>query len=484
MPNVLDEYLISVAAHTDLTSFRNLQNLLRQTESSIGGTTFKIASSIAGVQIAIAGAFGAIGASVVSLADKVAQQDQQYRLFGLRMFTTQASAMKLKIAMDSLGASMEEIAWDPELRKRFEESIALQTKAATVFGQNVQENLKAIRDIRGEYSQLDQIFQYAQRGFVSTLFEKLGFNMSDLNDKFKQFNDYLLQVLPGIINKLATGLVPVLKEGWLVLQYTGMAAKSLATGFTNIIGIVSGDDSLRGATFSFEKLGNAMLYVAKQAASVAMQISGLFEALGDVASGDFKGAWAVIQRDTMQIVNDNMRNSANTGITGAMSTVAGSSSIFASVAQEESGNRQFDKNGNIIKSPVGALGVMQLMPGTARALGVNPYDEAQNREGGQRYLTQLYKKYGDWKLALEAYNWGPGKVDKALAMHRAVPPGVEKYANDVINRASGMTVYVGGVHVTSTNATPAQVQSAVTNGIAAAMRRQNMYDSAQLSPGY
>lgn len=99
--------------------------------------------------------------------------------------------------------------------------------------------------------------------------------------------------------------------------------------------------------------------------------------------------------------------------------------LIRSVAKAESHFRE-----NAISSK-GALGLMQLMPSTARELGVDPARADQNAEGGARYLRELLLKYhGDSALALAAYNAGPGAVDR----FGGVPPYLEtrRYVQKVL----------------------------------------------------
>lgn len=84
------------------------------------------------------------------------------------------------------------------------------------------------------------------------------------------------------------------------------------------------------------------------------------------------------------------------------------------------------------QSPVNAQGVMQLMPATAKELGVlDAFDPHQNIAGGVAYLAMLIRKYRDEGNALAAYNWGPGNVDHAINEGKPFPESVQQYVRNV-----------------------------------------------------
>src|SRR5271156_105116 len=104
--------------------------------------------------------------------------------------------------------------------------------------------------------------------------------------------------------------------------------------------------------------------------------------------------------------------------------------IVHSVARAESGYHQD------AVSPKGAIGLMQLMPGTAAALNADPKDAAQNADAGARYLRDLLQKYENdphqVSKAVAAYNAGPAAVDK----YHGIPPYPEtiQYVNRVLKQ--------------------------------------------------
>ena len=112
-----------------------------------------------------------------------------------------------------------------------------------------------------------------------------------------------------------------------------------------------------------------------------------------------------------------------TAVDGAAKQHGVDSELIRAVIQTES---SWNPNA---RSKVGAMGLMQLMPDTARSLGVkNAYDPAQNIAGGSKYLAQLIRQFGgDVSKALMAYNCGPGNVKRGR-----IPKASKDYAKKVM----------------------------------------------------
>jgi soluble lytic murein transglycosylase-like protein len=117
-------------------------------------------------------------------------------------------------------------------------------------------------------------------------------------------------------------------------------------------------------------------------------------------------------------------------ITAAATSNGIDPALLKGLVQQESG---FDPNA---RSGAGAVGLTQLMPGTAAALGVtDPADPVQSLQGGARYLREQLDRFGgDERLALAAYNAGPGAVSK----YGGIPPYAETqgYVNKVLANAA------------------------------------------------
>jgi LysM repeat protein len=100
--------------------------------------------------------------------------------------------------------------------------------------------------------------------------------------------------------------------------------------------------------------------------------------------------------------------------------------VMAVVQKESGGNPR-------ARSHVGAKGLMQLMPDTARSLGVkDAYDAQANMKAGTKYLKSLIDDFGDVRLGLMAYNWGPGNVRSYLKGHKKPPKETRNYVPAVL----------------------------------------------------
>jgi hypothetical protein len=145
------------------------------------------------------------------------------------------------------------------------------------------------------------------------------------------------------------------------------------------------------------------------------------------------------QREVSSKVGDQPKKTKSEGITQLTKEGTPNGDLINKIMMKESGGRRFDKQGNLLTSPKGAQGEMQVMPGTARdpGYGIRPARENDPDDlarVGREYFGKMLNKYGDTKLAAIAYNWGPGNTDKWLmagADPAKLPRETQKYSADM-----------------------------------------------------
>ena len=143
-----------------------------------------------------------------------------------------------------------------------------------------------------------------------------------------------------------------------------------------------------------------------------------FSSMASVIDGRFsQKSRSVIRQDgsiswSLQIYNGSYRGKYLVAARSAAQRHGIPEGLFLRLVEQESAWK------SNARSHKGAIGLAQLMPQTAKYLGVNPHDPYQNLNGGARYLAEQYREFGSWRLALAAYNAGPNAVKK----YNGIPP--------------------------------------------------------------
>jgi hypothetical protein len=289
----VDEYLVKLGTSVDASGMQRFFQALKQATTVSESSATAIAGAFFKAQTEITGGFLAIGTAALGMIDKVAMADQSYRLFALHMYMSKDVARGLKTAMDALGASLEDITWDKELRGRAKQ--LMEDQRAMAPDGDFDSQMKKVRDIRFEFTRMEVEGQYLAMNVVNTFMKALGFGPDTLLEKLQRFNTWVTHNMPEIASKVVSVFMPVWQDLKEVFAATSGAVKETALAFTNLIGIF--DHSVGGNTFSLEKFGKALADIihlfatfVEAIANVEEMLAHLVSAIALVASGNFSGA--------------------------------------------------------------------------------------------------------------------------------------------------------------------------------------------------
>jgi Transglycosylase SLT domain len=493
--NILSEYLVKLGYAEDKVAAAGFARALRDADSLVERQFSGMAKTVLAFQSTAIGAFASVGAAALGIAEKTAMADQEYRLLGLHMYTTKDTARSLKIALDALGQPLENVIWDKELAARFEQLIKDQRIMTEELGPGFERQMIKIRDVRFEFSRFGVELEYLTMRVVEDFAAAFGMNIDDVLGKLREFNDWFVRSLPEISSWIVSRFKPVLVDVWNVLKDTYETAKLFGAEFTNLVGILSGDKSLEGTAFNFDKLATAIQRSVHWVADLVMELNNfakvfahLVGAAADLAHGDTGGAKrelgsAIDSLLTVPGLSTGMPKFDSKGLPNGFigagnassanikAAIAHDAALFnvppelaLAVAQAESGFRQYDRNGNVLKSTAPgshATGIFQLQPGTARDMGVDPNDPSQNIAGGLRYLSKLLAASGgNQEMALGRY-YGSKNPEKN-----------REYAQGVMSIEAGVHIDNLTINVPSSNLSHESIKKATTEAIQEAAKQR------------
>lgn len=488
--NVLKSYLVSLGFEVDQPGLRKFQTTLKQVASEVERYTtgaYGIASFFVKAGTAVTGVLSAIATGTVAMMDKVAEADLGYQVFARRMFISTEAAKSLKIATDALGYSLEDIIWGPrELQERFGVLQKDQQTMQQGLGGDFETQMRRIRDIRFEFTRLGVEIQYFGMQLTKTLSKALFGDEDALLGKLQEFNKWFIAHIPEISNIITTYLAPILKDVLRIME--------------DLWGV--------GMQMHIEKVGKVLVFVADKLVSIADIVSShpwMIKLLGagvGAAMGGTAGAVVGMPLPGAAIgallgglgtswLLEGGHPTDKASIKAAIADAARANGIDPAIALAV-GNRESGYNQSAVSS-TGALGVMQLMPGTAAGLGVDPRDPGQNVRGGVAYLAQLFNKYHDWRKALEAYNGGPGNVDRGTVSRDA-----QTYADQILKQvdnyqpisapgsgSGGVTIQGGiNVNVVEPRASKEEVYKATVAAVNDTINKRAVRNQAQFGGAF
>ena len=235
MTNVIEEYLVSLGAAVNSAQFGEFNNVLNkakgainQVENSALDTSSALSKMVTGLG-AVASAITAVGFATAKTIKSVADADMQYQILAKDIWTTKDNAKSLQMALDTMGAKLEDVAWIPELRDQFmrlrQEMQGLQTPS------DANSQLKYIRSIGYEWQSFMLKIKMLKEWVAYYLIKYLAEPIERVRIGLKNINDALKMNMPSWGNRIARMLTIVVNLGINLMRFGKAAVNTIGRFF-------------------------------------------------------------------------------------------------------------------------------------------------------------------------------------------------------------------------------------------------------------
>ena len=249
-PDILKAYLIKLGIQVENAEFEKLKRVLDDITKAISKNAAEMTEAYTKAGSMVVGAIVSITGAIVTMASKVAEADMSYQLFAQRMYMSNDAAKAFKISTDALGQSLNEIAWNPELRKHYFELIDQVKGMKTPDG--AQNQLRTLRDIGFEWTRLKVEATSAMEWITFHLFKLNKGELFGFKDLLAKANDSIQKNMPEWTAKIASFLN-------IALQLGRDVALTLA-GLGRVLGLLwTAGDKVFGAMPQWAKTINVFL---------------------------------------------------------------------------------------------------------------------------------------------------------------------------------------------------------------------------------
>lgn len=229
---MIKEYLVGLGVKVDKPGFAEFDSTVNKTSSTIASATSGWTKNFVTASGIIATALASVTTSVVGLMNAAAKQDLAMEKYARSMMVSKGAALEMKLAVDALGESVQDIQLTPELFGRYKALVA--DGRNMKVGGDYEATMKNFRDLVFEFTRLKQEASYALQWVGYYLNKYLAKPLSDAKASFREFNDKLIKDMPVWTEKIARALVYIINIGrhfWDLLKAIGKTVYDIWEAF-------------------------------------------------------------------------------------------------------------------------------------------------------------------------------------------------------------------------------------------------------------